>query len=137
MPTLTAPLALQGSTVAEAAAGTSRTMLGFAIVPPTGTGVLATIFMDRVRAAAGRTAIDASVLLGRAIAHEVGHLLLATSGHTDRGLMREVWTDAELAGDRADDWRFAPAERQRLRMLTASVRPEPSASGNSASRRSW
>ena len=32
--------------------------------------------------------------------------------------MREVWTDAELAGDRADDWRFVPAERQRLQALT-------------------
>ena len=85
MPTPAAPFAPeQGSTVAQAAAGASRTMLGFAVVPPTGTGVLATIFMDRVRATAQRTTIDASILLGRAIAHEVGHLVLGTSGHADR-----------------------------------------------------
>ena len=104
LPTGASPLAPRLASIAPAAAGTSRQMLGFAVVPPTGTGVLATIFMDRVRTTAERTSVHAAVLLGRAIAHEVGHLLLGDTGHSDRGLMREVWTDAQLRNDRAEDW---------------------------------
>ena len=89
----------------------SRVVLGFAALEPaSGAGVLATIYMDRVRVTARHLGLSTSVLLGRVIAHEVGHLL-GSPGHTDRGMMREVWTDAQLARDRPDDWRFTPSER--------------------------
>jgi len=89
----------------------SRVVLGFAALEPaSGAGVLATIYMDRVRVTARHLGLSTSVLLGRVIAHEVGHLL-GSPGHTERGMMREVWTDAQLAHDRPDDWRFTPSER--------------------------
>jgi len=94
--------------------------LGFAVVESgSRTGVLGTIFMDRVRTTAERTGVDPAVLLGRAIAHEAGHLMLRTAGHVHTGLMRGVWTDEELVQDRRDDWLFAPAQR---RLLIASTR---------------
>lgn len=94
-------------------------VLGFAVVEPlTGAGALATVFMDRILAIAQRTAVPSGSLLGRAIAHEVGHLLLGTNAHARSGLMREIWTDAELMLDRPEDWRFADAERDALAAYT-------------------
>jgi hypothetical protein len=94
-------------------------VLGFAVVEaPTGAGALATIFMDRVRAVARRTTAPPAALLGRAIAHEVGHLLLGTNAHSRSGLMREIWTDAEIFLDRPEDWRFAPTERRLLQRVS-------------------
>jgi hypothetical protein len=95
--------------------GTFRLMLGFAVVERAGgVGSLATIFGDRVDALAQRTALAPSAILGLTMAHEVGHLLLGTAAHGRSGLMREVWTDAELVLGRQDDWLFAPSERQIL-----------------------
>ena len=53
-----------------------------------GAGVLATIYVDRVERMAELSETDVVVLLGRAIAHELGHLLLATNAHSTSGLMR-------------------------------------------------
>ena len=102
-------------------------MLGFAVVEPsTGAGALATVFMDRILAIAQRTSVPSGSLLGRAIAHEVGHLLLGTNTHARTGLMREIWTDAELALDRPDDWLFAPSDRAALVPYTSAPRAERS-----------
>jgi hypothetical protein len=109
--------ASRGSIVTRARADASGLILGFAVVESaTGDGVMATVFMDRVQMVAHRAAVPASALLGRAIAHEVGHLLLATNAHSRSGLMREIWTDAELALGRHEDWLFNPADRLMLQM---------------------
>ena len=87
--------------------GADRLILGFAVVDPvSSSGVLATIFMDRVEMLAQRTGVPIRIVLGRAIAHEVGHLLLGSGSHSPSGLMRAVWTDAELKADRREDWRL-------------------------------
>jgi hypothetical protein len=84
--------------------------LGFAAVnADTGSGSLATVYVDRVDAAARRTHTAAALLLGRVIAHEVGHLVPALRGHAAAGLMRAVWTDRELIAHRDSDWTFVPA----------------------------
>lgn len=116
-PTVTSPsLVSRGLIEARAANGAHGLILGAAIVESTtGAGALAMVFIDRVRAIADRTRVPVTHLLGRAIAHEVGHLLLGTNAHTADGLMREVWTDAEIVGDRAADWLFAPSDLTTLR----------------------
>jgi len=102
--------------------GEQRLTLGFAVVEPASdAGVLATIFMDRVLELAGRTGVPASAVLGRAIAHEVGHLLLGSRSHGNHGLMRGLWTDAELTANRSEDWLFAPAQRDLLRLRQESL----------------
>ena len=81
-------------------------------------GVLATIYMQRVEQMAAFSDTDVSRLLGRAIAHEVGHLLLASNTHTSRGLMRARWSQDELRRNDAADWILtrddAAAIRRRL-----------------------
>jgi len=75
-----------------------------------GAGVLATVYLDRVTWIAQQTHADRSVLLGRAIAHELGHLLMATSGHGTGGLMRAVWSRGELRHGQTSDWMFTQAD---------------------------
>ena len=90
------------------------TALGNALVD-TGTngGVLATIYADRiVRLSAGQFA--RSLLFGRVIAHELGHLLLGVTAHSGSGLMREFWTDQQVRRNESSDWAFSARDRQRI-----------------------
>jgi hypothetical protein len=75
-----------------------------------GSGVLATIYLDHVEWLAREAGTDSHVLLGRAIAHELGHLLLATTTHGPAGLMRALWSQDEVRRGQPRDWSFAPAE---------------------------
>jgi hypothetical protein len=86
-------------------------------------GTLATVFADRVRALAAALQVDDATLLGRAITHEVGHLLLGTLEHSETGLMRGAWN---TAGRRRSDWVFSAAEAARMRAgLEARVLSPP------------
>ena len=116
MPTLTLSAPLRKLSVeALGAQGDAEPPLGFAVVDPdTHAGKMATVFHDQVESVARRTGVARSELLGRALAHEVGHLLLGVRGHSRTGIMRAVWTDDELTRDRPDDWVFASVDSQRL-----------------------
>jgi hypothetical protein len=90
-------------------------VLGHALIDSRAhSGVLATIFLDRTQRLANDLGIDHRVLLGRAIAHELAHLLLGTSTH-GIGLMREVWSYDELLGQRRDDWLLTPLDAAIIR----------------------
>jgi hypothetical protein len=90
-------------------------VLGQALIDSrTRTGVLATVFIDRTRRLAGALGIDYRVLLGRAIAHELAHLMLGTSTHGS-GLMREIWLHDELLGTRGTDWVLDPGDAAVIR----------------------
>jgi hypothetical protein len=81
-----------------------------------GSGVLATIYIDRVEWLAHEAGADSRTLLGRAIAHELGHLLLATTTHGPVGLMRALWSREEVRRGHPRDWNFAPAELAAMRV---------------------
>jgi hypothetical protein len=68
---------------------------------------LATVFVDRVEAAAERSGTQLGLVLGRTIAHELGHVLLG-SAHTPKGLMRSGWSDRDLRENYPRDYWFAP-----------------------------
>jgi len=87
----------------------------------TGTGVLATIYIDRVNWLAEHAGIDAHALLGRAIAHELGHLLMATGTHGSNGLMRPVWSETEIRRRQIDDWIFRPQEIAAIKARTQAL----------------
>jgi len=78
-------------------------------------GVLATIYADRVALLAAAAGIDPATLLGRAIAHEMGHLLLATNAHSAHGLMRPHWSRDDLRRGRGADWVFTREEIAAIR----------------------
>lgn len=60
--------------------------------------------------------------MGRALAHEMGHYLLASKAHTERGLMKAVLTAVELFQPGAREFRIEPAQR---RAVAARLRGEP------------
>ena len=78
-------------------------------------GVLATIYADRVLLLAATAGIDGATLLGRAVAHEMGHLLLATNAHATTGLMRPIWSREDLRKGRDADWMFTSQEIAAIR----------------------
>jgi hypothetical protein len=116
MPTVTPGTMFKGSSLQlRTASGEMSVPLGFAVIDPaTLGGEMATIFHQQVRAVARQSRVDHAELLGRAFAHEIGHLLLRTRAHSPNGLMRGVWSIEELTMNRRDDWLFAPVDRQRL-----------------------
>jgi hypothetical protein len=89
-------------------------------------GVLATIFGDTVAEMAARNLTDRGVLLGRAVAHEVGHLLLGTAVHTS-GLMRSPWTDEQVRRNRPGDWAFSDHDSSAMRRLLLARLTAPAA----------
>jgi hypothetical protein len=94
--------------------------MGFALVNiADGVPFLATVFADLVRSVSRDAELDFQLLLGRAIAHEIGHLLLDTNRHADTGLMRAGWSHAELRGNADADWAFGLSEVDTIRAAAA------------------
>ena len=88
--------------------------------------LFSTVFADRVASVARESHADARRVLGYAIAHEVGHLLLNDPHHPGVGLMRAVWSRFEFQRNRPADWRFLTQEAETMRHAIASrtdVRP--------------
>jgi hypothetical protein len=94
--------------------------LGEALVEPRrGAGSLATIHVDRVAWLAQAGASDAVTLLGRAIAHELVHLIAGSGTHASQGLMRPIWSSRDVARNRAADWSLGRLDGATLRARLA------------------
>jgi hypothetical protein len=87
---------------------------------------LATVYSDLVGSVARNANIDPLPLLGRAIAHEIGHLLLNTTSHANAGLMREKWTRTELQKNDPVDWEFRDQDTQIMRSAVSTRLSEAS-----------
>ena len=92
-----------------------RRALGYSLFDSTGISGFATVYVDRVDWLARRAQYPRAPLLGRAIAHEIGHLLLRSNAHTESGLMREVWTAEQVVRNRREDWTFSPDQNGDIR----------------------
>jgi hypothetical protein len=86
--------------------------LGIAF-PQSEAGVSGMVFCDRV----DRTPheIDGPTLLGLAIAHEIGHVLLNTSAHGNAGIMKSPWLRADVEQAEARLAMFTRSERNTIR----------------------
>ena len=91
-------------------------ILGTAVVQESGPNVFASIYAHSISARSVKTGIPEPIILGRVMAHEIGHLLLGTIGHSSKGLMREHWSSR---GQEAD-WQFSVAESVQMRSGLAS-----------------
>jgi hypothetical protein len=74
--------------------GTDKKTMGFAL------GNLASVSIRRVNEEAAEFGVQPYEVLGPAIAHELGHLLLGRKGHSPTGIMRAHW--------RREDYERAP-----------------------------
>jgi hypothetical protein len=77
-------------------------------------GALTTVDPDAVLEIARAAGAEFPTLLGRAIAHEIGHLLLGRSGHSRNGLMRAIWSRDEIRGSRPAGWQFSASEAAQM-----------------------
>jgi hypothetical protein len=106
--------------ILAASPASARESLGFSYVDlEHKAGTLATVFADRVRTMARIAEVDEGELLGRAIAHEIAHLLLGTRDHQHYGLMRGQWTTSELLKQQPSDWTLSSTERTNIRKAVA------------------
>jgi hypothetical protein len=80
-----------------------------------GGGSLATLFPDRIKTLSAAAHVPLGVVMGRAIAHEMGHLLLGASAHDRAGVMRPAWSVTALRAGHLRDWQFSSAQTQQLR----------------------
>lgn len=94
----------------DSQAGADGCALGIALASRS----TAYVFFNRLVAAAGSRPVDLGTVLGRAIAHEVGHVLLPPGKHSRHGLMR-----AELDFGVANPARFSREEAATIRSVSA------------------
>jgi hypothetical protein len=93
-------------------------ILGTAVVQADGPNVFASIYAQSISARSVKTGIPESTILGRVMAHEIGHLLLGTNSHAPTGLMKASW---HLRSPHPDEWLFTPNDADKIRRR--AIRP--------------
>jgi hypothetical protein len=78
------------------------------------------IFYDRVRETAGGDTAAFSTLLGRVIAHELGHLLLGENAHSRTGIMQAAWSSRELGLTAGAEMEFTAQQSRRIEARLAA-----------------
>jgi hypothetical protein len=106
----------------SAAAGSRRTALGYSLIERSSSSgpLMMTIFPDLVGNLARDAGADHPSMLGRTIAHELGHLLLGTVIHSGGGLMRPFWSRGEIQRNARGDWLIRPGQARQMRQRLAS-----------------
>jgi hypothetical protein len=85
---------LRAQILSHAPAGLPRETLGYSL-PCARRGVQVTLFADRIEDVSHNTYACFYRVLGHALAHEVGHVLLRSEAHTHEGLMKARWTRSD------------------------------------------
>ena len=89
--------------------------MGFSLVGTAGAApFLATVYVDRAESVARGAGVDARRVLGLAIAHEIGHVLLNSNSHAPTGLMRADWSRSELRRKDPTAWQLLESEAARV-----------------------
>jgi hypothetical protein len=90
--------------------------LGFSIpCPEGGSACIASILYHRVEDLARRENVSFSQVLGLAIAHEIGHLLLRSNAHSATGVMQARWRSKEVQRASQGLLLFSPEQAERIR----------------------
>jgi hypothetical protein len=96
--------------------------MGVVTRSPEGGARVAYVFYDRIHLFTGTNRLHRALVLGVAIAHEIGHLLLPDNTHSETGLMRADWTTADLQLAQRGRLLFTAEEGELLRTLVAARR---------------
>ncbi len=93
--------------------GFSIQALGYSL-PCAERGIQVTIYADRVEAVSQHSLAAFYRVLGHALAHEVGHVLLRSSVHESDGIMKGVWSRNDWQRAAVTTVRFSPDEAKRM-----------------------
>jgi len=77
------------------------------------------VFYDRVTGLAEGANATLPALLGRAMAHEIGHLLLGANSHSRTGIMRAFWSARDLSLDGRPYLLFTPEQSRQMKTRLA------------------
>jgi hypothetical protein len=88
--------------------------LGFSL-PWAKNGVHVTLFYDRIEEVAIAVPVSTAKILGSALAHEIGHVLLGSEQHSLTGIMKAVWSRADYGHLVTRQFEFQPGEAAVLR----------------------
>ncbi|HET9178676.1 MAG TPA: hypothetical protein VFQ24_10015 [Terriglobia bacterium] len=98
--------------------------LGESVISPTAEGPLpggtANVFYDRVEHISSLWDLDPGKILGDAIAHELGHLLLGAN-HSDQGIMKALWSVEDLEMAKSGKLWFCSAETAAIQRAARSL----------------
>jgi hypothetical protein len=97
--------------------GCGSTTLGFA-VPSLEGGTHASVFYHRVKELAKGTVETEPEILGHALAHETGHLLLDSTMHYPTGIMHTSWSREDL---HQMAWQYLSFSTEQAEVLRANV----------------
>jgi hypothetical protein len=75
----------------------------------------ANVFYNRAEQRTNAETISLDEVLGHAVAHELGHLLLGSNSHSHRGIMSGQWSSEELNRAARGDLLFTPEQAQVIR----------------------
>ena len=100
--------------VGEVGAARTPTAFGYAN-PLAPEGVNATILYRRVIVVANEHGVRTGTLLGHAMAHEIGHVLLRSSAHAKSGLMAGGWDFAQFQRVRRGELLFGRHQAERMK----------------------
>jgi hypothetical protein len=89
--------------------------LGFAPGAGAERGRIAYVFFDRVEAIAADHRIEVPSILGLAMAHEIGHLLLPAESHSPGGIMQATWGHDALHSFRRERLDFTAEQAELIR----------------------
>jgi hypothetical protein len=100
----------------RAPGGLPRNALGFSL-PCSRSGVQITIYEDRVAKVSEDGGPTLGRVLGYAMAHELGHVLLNSGTHEAAGLMKGIWSKSDWQRAAVDIIPFSPAEARQIAAL--------------------
>lgn len=92
----------------------------------------AIIFYDRVERMVSGSTAAAPVLLGRTMAHEIGHLLLGANSHSPTGIMRDCWSLHELRVNAGPDMLFTREQARRMKIRLSQPQESSEADAHDA-----
>ena len=88
-------------------------------------GRIAYVLSDRVEQLSRTRGTDMAAVLGVALAHELGHLLLPSNVHTMAGLMRKDWTRRDFQNVRDGLPLFTPEQATDVRVIAGKLSAMP------------
>ena len=96
--------------------GKSDDALGATATCSIGPYCTAIVFYDRVERMANGATAAAPVLLGRTMAHEIGHLLLGANSHSRTGIMRGRWSARDFRVNAGPGMLFTREQARRMKV---------------------
>jgi hypothetical protein len=88
--------------------------VGMSFLSVDGKGCYADLFYERIVELQMKSHTRTAIILGHAMAHELGHLLLGTNSHSRDGLMRAQWNRGDLAEAARGNLLFSAEESSRM-----------------------